>query len=202
MQVFLNLSHVPRRIPLMTISVVACLLWHVASTTSFGLDEVLPSQIKDLKMGSSSSAGYRQDWIRGHHSKEVDPKDQRMKLTWQVPDSPYYQNLIFGFTEKDRLYLIRFSLRQELRHEFQPLKKAFFDKFRISSEHPMKLRIKGQDVLMYMPEKGGSYTFFEFTDVKTGEKWFELFNRDISLQDKPTQTKEDKKENKADPDKK
>ena len=64
------------------------------------------------------------------------------------------------------------------------------------------MRIKGQDVLMYMPEKGEDNTFFEFTDVKTGEKWFELFNRDISFQDKPTQTKGHKKENKADSDKK
>jgi hypothetical protein len=180
---------------LMTISVVACLLMAMASTTSFGLEDVLPSQIRDLKMGTSSSQVIDKIGSAGTHSKEVDPKDQRMKLTWQVPNSPYYQELIFGFTQKDRLYQIRFSLRQELRHEWQPLKKAIFNRFRISSEDPTKMRIKGQDVLMYMPEKGEVNSFFELTDVKTGEKWFELFNRDISFQDKQTQPKDIKKEN-------
>ena len=63
--------------------IAACLLLAMASTTSFGLDDVLPSQIKDLKMGSSSSQVIDKIGSVGAYSKEVDPKDQRMKLTWQ-----------------------------------------------------------------------------------------------------------------------
>ncbi len=174
---------------LMTISVVACLLMAMAPTTSFGLDEVLPSQIKDLQMTSSSAQVIEKIGSAGTVSKEVDPKDQRMKLTWLPPDSAYFQNLVFRFTEKDRLYIIRFSLRPELRQDIPHLKKSFIDKFRISPDNPIKLRLKGQDVLIYAPEQG-DLSFFEFTDVKTGEKWFELFNKDISAQDKPNRPKE------------
>jgi hypothetical protein len=202
MHVFPRLLYVSRRMPLMAISVLACFFVAMASATSFGLENVLPPQIKDLKMGSSSSQVIDKIGSAGTHSEEVSPKDHRMKLTWLVPDNPYYQKLVFGFTGKDRLYQIRFLLRPELRRELQPIKKAFLEKFRISSEDPGKLRIKGQDVLMYLPEKGGDDTFFEFTNIETGEKWFELFYREISFQDRQTKPKDDKKENKGDSDKK
>ena len=186
----------------MRICILACLIVAVTSTSCSRLDELLPPQIKDLKMGSSSAQVIDKIGSVGTHSKEVDPKDQTMKITWQATNSPYYQNLIFGFTEKDRLYVIRFSLRPELRHDFQHLKTAFFDKFRISSDVPMKMRVKGQEMLTYISEEGGNYTFFEFTDIRTGEKWFELFDRAIRAKDKPTRSEEEKKENKTDPDKK
>ncbi len=161
----------------------------VGSTTSLSADETLPMQIKDLRLGTSSAQVIDKIGKAGSYAKEIDPRDQRLKITWQIPNSPYYKKLVFGFTQKDRLYQIRFALHDQLSRELQPLKKAFLEEFHVSSEDPTKMRIKGQDVLMYMPEKG-SYTFFEFTDMKTGEKWFELFSRDISFQDKQTSPKE------------
>ena len=155
-------------------------------------------------MGSSSAQVVDKIGSVGSYSKELDPKDQRMKLTWQLaPNTRYYQNLTFGFTEKDRLYIIRFPCGKSLRQELSTSSKRLFStNSRISSEAPLKMRIKGQEMLTYIPEKGGSDTFFEFTDIKTGEKWFELFDRAISAQDKPTPKKQDEKENKADQDKK
>ncbi len=207
MQAFRRSLHSLRSVPPYVASfAAACLLLMMSLTSSFCLEEVLPPQVKDLKMGSSSAEVIDKIGSVGTYSKVIDPKDQRIKLTWQVPpNNPYYENLTFGFTEKDRLYVIRFSLRPELRQNFQPLKKAFFEKFRISSEDPMKFRIKGQEMLTYIPEEGGSHTFFEFTDIKTGEKSFELFDRAINAQDKPTPTtpnKEGEKERKPDSDKK
>ncbi len=170
---------------LITVSVLIL----VGSTTSLSADETLPMQIKDLRLGTSSAQVIDKIGNTGSYAKEIDPKDQRLKITWQIPNHPYYKKLVFGFTQKDRLYQIRFALHDQLSRELQPLKKAFLDEFHVSSEDPSKMRIKGQDVLMYLPNKGG-YSFFEFTDVKTGEKWFELFDRDISFQDRLTPPKE------------
>ena len=205
MQAFRRSLHALRSAPpSMASFIVACLVLVTSSTISFCQEEVLPPQVKDIKMASSSAEVIDKIGSVGTYSKVIDPKDQRMKLTWQVPpNNPYYENLTFGFTEKDRLYLIRFTLRKDLRQDFQTLKKAFFEKFRISgSEPPMKMRIKGQEMLTYISENGGNHTFFEFTDVQTGEKRFEVFDRAISAQDKPTLKKEDDKEKKADQDKK
>lgn len=185
-------SHVPRGVlNLVENCLVALVLIVTALTASCGYDEPLPPQIQDLKMGSSSSSVIGRIKSTGTYASGVNPGDQRMKLTWMIPDSPYYQNVIFQFTEKDRLYLIRFSLRQDLRDKLPHLKKAFFDKFHISPEDPRRLKVKGQDVLMYAPQDG-DYNFFEFTDTKTGEKWFELFNNNISASDRPKKNDKNK----------
>ncbi len=81
---------------------------------------------------------------------------------------------MFLFTEKDRLYLVRFDVKKEAWSEVRNLKKALFERFGISSENPGRSRIKNQDVLVYEGLKP-DYSFFEFTDTKTGEKAFELY---------------------------
>jgi hypothetical protein len=185
-------SHEPRGVlNLVENRLMAFVLIVTALTASCGFDEPLPPQIQDLKMGSSSSSVIDRIKSTGTYESGVNPGDQRMKLTWMVPRSPYYQNVVFLFTEKDRLYLIRFSLRQDLRDNLRQLKKAFFDKFNISSEAPGKLRVKDQDVVTYTPQDG-DYNFFEITDTKTGEKWFELFSNDISAKDRPKKNEENK----------
>ena len=185
-------SHLPRGV---LNSVKNCLMAFVLIVTalaaSCGYDEPLPPQIQDLKMGSSSSSVIDRIKSTGKYESVANPGDQRMKLTWTIPNSPYYQNVIFQFTEKDRLYLIRFSLRQELRDNLRHLKKAFFDKFHISPEAPGKLRVKEQDVVTYTPQDG-DYNFFEFTDTKSGEKWFELFSNNISASDRPKKNDKNK----------
>ncbi len=68
----------------MRICILACLIVAVTSTSCSRLDELLPPQIKDLKMGSSSAQVIDKIGSVGTYSKEVDPKDQTMKITWQV----------------------------------------------------------------------------------------------------------------------
>ena len=41
-----------------------------------------------------------------------------MKLVWPLASNMYYKEVEFEFTEKDRLYLLRFVLNDE--HEMEP----------------------------------------------------------------------------------
>ncbi len=157
-------------------------------------DEPMPARIKDLKMGASLSSVAETIKPEGTNSTEEIPDQKRQKLTWVTPDNPYYANLQFQFTEKDRLYMIRFSLKNELWRKSLNLKRAFFQKFSISPENPLKLRVKNQDILVYGAD-GGDCDFLDFTEATTGEKWFVLVNKGISADDR-TKAGNDSKESK------
>ncbi len=163
-------------------------------------DNPLPATIKDVKTGASSASVVEKIKAQGTHAVEPIPEQKRQKLTWVLPDDPYYENLQFQFTEKDRLYQIRFSLKKELWRDSRKLKKAFLDTFQISPDDPLRLRVKNQDILVYAAA-GGDCDMLDFTEASTGEKWFVLVNKAISIADRTgtsTQKKDEKKsENKS-----
>ncbi len=165
----------------------------MSAGTSFSVNEVMPGPLKDVKMGMSSSSLIDKIKPMGTYSSEVSPWDKRLKVTWRPGDNPYYENLMFLFTEKDRLYLIRFNLNKEARQDLRHLKKALFGQFGISAEDPGRLRIKDRDVLVYEGQERKS-TFFEMTDIVSGDKSFELYSREISSQDRPMKEAGDKGE--------
>ncbi len=154
-----------------------------ASGTSFGMDELIPASLKNLKMGASSSSILEMIKTVGTHSLEMSPWDKRKKVVWQIPDNRYYQNITFMFTEKDRLYLVRFTLTKEARSELRNVRQALIEQFGISSEEPGRFRIQDHDILAYESTKK-EYTLLEFTDTNTSDRFFELYSRDISLEDK------------------
>ena len=43
--------------------------------------------------------------------------------------------------------------------------------------------MKNNDVILYMPDKG-KWHFFEMRDVTTGQKSFELFDKNVSAEDR------------------
>jgi len=156
----------------------------MASEVAFCIGEAVPAALGDLSMGISSSAVIDKIKSVGTHSLEPSPWDKRKKVTWQLPVSSHYENVIFLFTVKDRLCLVHFTLRKESKPEIYNLKKAFMDRFGISHQNPERLRRENKDVLVYGGSKPG-FLFFEITDVKTGDKAFELYDKTVSSEDNP-----------------
>ncbi|MDQ7784550.1 MAG: hypothetical protein RDU20_16825 [Desulfomonilaceae bacterium] len=154
--------------------------------------EPFPKKISGIKMGDSMSAVI--DMVKDSGTYESTPgtEIQRPSLTWQLPNNPYYKQMSFKFTEKDRLYLIRFDLKNITRSDLRAMKKTLFDTYGISWDDPWKLKVKGQDVLLYGPPEMGRVYYFEFFEPKTGERAYELLERVMSAEDRPVKKKDEK----------
>lgn len=153
----------------------------VSSNCVLAQDKTFPTEIDNLTMGAPQSEVIGKISQVGSHS--VDAAKRRPKLTWVMPSSSPYQDIEFTFTEKDRLFLVRFNVRTESRNSFLDLKKKFFDRYEFSWEEPMKLRVSNGDALLYSGKQSDLF-FFEFTDRTNSNKSMELFNRSISAQDR------------------
>jgi hypothetical protein len=158
------------------------------------LPGLMPEEISELDMGVPSSAVIEKIKSKGSYTIEPLPLDGRTRVVWVVPNDPHYKNVIFYFTEKDRLCIIRFTLDDISRGESPALKKAFFDKFDFSWDRPSKLRIKDEDAILYGAEKNNRLFFLEFTDRKTRERAFELFDRRVSSEDRTVKKAQKPKE--------
>ncbi len=151
----------------------------------------LPKQIRDLKMGSNIDS--LEKLIDKDGTFTVNSKSRRPKLQWNLKNNSNYRDIEFQFTEKDRLYLIRFDLKDTRRDDFQTLKKAFFSIFDLSWDDPLRMRVEGSDMLLYAPNAQENDVFFlEFTDKLNGKKAIELFSKKISAQDRAAYLEEQK----------
>lgn len=171
---------------------VALVLLAVMATASgifarpcFGLPQSVPSRIADLNTGVSQADLLKKIVGDGEITTEGSEDKRGPVVTWNLTDSPYYENVSFRFTEKDRLFLIRFTLKSSARQQFAALKEDFFGKYDFSPEKPFHLRRQDEDILLYGPNSGASLFFIEFTNTKTGKKYYEVFNRTISGEDRP-----------------
>jgi len=156
----------------------------------YAIGEPFPDNIQNIRMGASMNAVV--DMIKGSGSHEVlpNPQGHRPILEWRLPDNPNYKKLSFRFTEKDRLYLIRFDLKEISQRDLRTLKKPLFKKYGISWDDPWKLKMKDDDILLYGPPEVGTVYYFEFTNTKTAEKAMELMHRVISTEDRPSRQQE------------
>lgn len=144
-------------------------------------DDPIPERIRDAKWGQSLEQ--TREMLEGAGDTklgDVPRRPPRKRLTWTPKLHPHYQSVEFDFTEKDRLYSMRFNLTEELRWGFKDLKKQFFDKYSISWEFPGHFRVKDSDVMMYVPENRKVPHFLEIKGVHSGKRTFELFNKNIS----------------------
>lgn len=150
-----------------------------------------PAKISGIKMGDSMASVIKM--VKDSGSYEATPGDEirRPSLRWNLPNNPYYKEMSFTFTEKNRLYLIHFDLKKISRSDLRAMKKWLFDKYGISWDDPWKLKSKGKDVLLYGPPEMGRVYYFEFSDPKTGEKAFELLDRITSAEDRPKKKSSD-----------
>lgn len=145
--------------------------------------DFLPPEIRDVELGMTSSQVIDRIKNSGQHSITPIAKGTRTKLIWPLANNMYYKCVEFEFTEKNRLYLMRFVLNNELRWNLTSLKKQFFDRYHISWEDPGRFRARNNDVMVYVPSEGKDI-FFELRDITTGQNSFEIFSRNISAQDR------------------
>ncbi len=161
---------------------------------AFSQSDPMPNEIKELKMGDSSAGVIKQISKSGTYSNEKSNDQGRPQLTWIPSDNANFKDLCFQFTEKDRLYLIRFNLKQAEKDQIQALKKSFFDSQKFLWDEPLKMKVKDNDILLYIKETGPD-CFFDFFNRKTGERAFELFNRAVSVEDRPQKAPDQKPDN-------
>jgi hypothetical protein len=166
------------------IGAVAALSLVLAANVTYAQSNPIPPEIRDLRMGSSTAAVVEKIKSLGTHNTEQLQKENRSMLTWHRPDTPSYKDIEFQFTEKDRLYLIRFVLSDAARTDYHAMKRTVFKDYNFSWERPQKLALPNREMLLYGPEKGMELFFIEFTDKKTHAKSFELFDRSISASDR------------------
>ncbi|HMK34825.1 MAG TPA: hypothetical protein VK463_07155 [Desulfomonilaceae bacterium] len=173
---------------------MAAVLPLMALHTALAAEDPVPREIKTLSIGADRASLMDMISGAGTIASESPQEKRRPKITWQPLANTFYQDIEFSFTEKDRLYLIRYNLKEVPRQEFQNLKKTFFDLYKFSWEEPMRFKVRESDVLLYQPEKGNTF-FLEFTDKKTGLKSIELFDKRVSAQDRaPAKAQENGKE--------
>jgi len=190
---------------LMVLSFTLCILSLALPLPSFGQGvpvrqaHFLPQEILDIDMGVSAAWLLERINKSGTHSSQPLARPNRIKVVWVPNSSPYYSQVDFMFTEKDRLYLVRFSVNDEARWNVNSLKKQFADKFHIAADQPSRFRIRDNDTIIYPPASGGKSHLFEVTEVSSGKKFLELFEKNIDLEDRPPVKPANTGEKKEDP---
>jgi hypothetical protein len=171
----------------LAILISAAVCWAAPSGAN-ALTDPLPKELKDFTMGVPALSVIEKIKTSGSHTSEPVAAENRSRLVWVPARNPYYREVIFGFTEKDRLYQVIFNLTDPARSSAADLKKAFFEMYELFQENPMRLKIKDDNVIMYGPGKKALF-LIEFTDRSTGRKSFELFDRNISASDREQKEK-------------
>jgi hypothetical protein len=188
----MNLNHLCRRrttyFSVMYVGVFALIL--VFYSNAFSQNDPLPKEIRELKMGDSSAGVIEKISKSGSYTKGEQGSQGRLKLNWLPSENPNFKDLTFTFTEKDRLCLIRFNLKDAEKDQIQALKRSFFDSQHFLWDEPLKMKVKDDSILLYIKESGPE-AFFDFSNGKTGERAFELFNRAISVEDKPQKVRQE-----------
>jgi hypothetical protein len=178
----------PRKFKITTIVLATLVIVILAPLRSLAQKDFLPPEIQDIELGISSSQVIDKIKNSGEHSTSTLANRKRTILVWPLASNMYYKQVEFEFTEKDRLYLLRFVLNDEMRWNLSSLKKQFFEKYHISWDDPGRMRVKDNDVILYIPDQG-KWHFFEMREVTTGQISFELFDRNVSAQDRqPSKT--------------
>jgi len=168
---------------LSTVSLLFVLVFMITGTAHALLDPI-PPQINGVTMGASKDTVIEKIKGSGTYSSAPIEKEDRFRVIWLPANDPYYAEVVFQFTEKDRLYMIRFNLHPAMRSKSAELKQGFFRMFEYYEENPMRMRVKDSDVLLYGPGKAKDF-LLEYTDRTTGQKGFEIFDRIVSGSDRP-----------------
>jgi hypothetical protein len=147
--------------------------------------DFLPAELPDFKLGVHMDSVMERIGKSGAYSKVPFPASHRTQLTWFPADNPIYKKVEFWFTEKDRLFMARFGLKEESRLDAAAVKKQFLEKYLGSWLEPKRFRTDPNDMIVYLPEDANKAPFLEVTNVKSGEKFFELFDKRIDGEDSP-----------------
>ena len=149
----------------------------------------LPPQLKTLKLGLPSEEVVAMIKGSGSYTKaRLKKRTTATGITWIPGRSRYFKKIVFQFAEDDRLYLVGFYVKGDLRWQLRPLREGFFERFDISSEQPYRINLGSADVIVYST-KDSKLTLFYYRDVRTGETAFELFSEAISKHGRTFQKK-------------
>jgi hypothetical protein len=169
-----------------TVLLTAVMMLAACGTTAV---DPLPPQLKTLKLGMPSEKVVAM--IKGSGSYTKAPLKKRKTatgITWIPGKSRYFKKIVFQFAEDDRLYLVGFYVKGDLRWQLRPLREGFFERFDISPEKPYRINLGSADVIVYST-KDSELTFFNYRDIKSGETAFELFSAGISHHGRTLQKK-------------
>jgi hypothetical protein len=168
------------------IAVVFCAVFLAGVPTFCGAQQdFLPAELADLKLGIPMDSVMERISKSGAYSKVPFPTSKRTQLTWFPVDNPMYKKVEFWFTEKDRLFMTRFGLSDESRWDAAAVKKQFLEKYLGAWLAPKRFRQDPNDMIVYLPEDPQKGPFLEVTNMKSGEKFFELFDKRIDGEDTP-----------------
>jgi len=147
--------------------------------------DFLPAELSDLKLGMDLPFVLDHIGTSGLYAKTPVPGSQRTVVTWFPENNAYYQKLEFWFSEKGRLFMARFGLKDESRWSAAAVKKQFLDKYLGTWLDPKRFRMDPNDMIVYIPQDPTKVQFLEVTNLKSGEKFFELFDKTIDTEDSP-----------------
>jgi hypothetical protein len=107
----------------------------------------------------------------------------RTKLIWSPGDNRDYKAIEFRLSPLGRLFMMRFTLRDDLRRESAALRKKFIERFLGPTLDPRRFQVEGSDMILYLPVDQARANFFDVTDLKTGDKIFEIFDGGVDSLD-------------------
>lgn len=162
---------------------MVCGLLTIAPQLGCAQQDFLPAELSDLKLGMNVQSILDHVAKSGLYAKTPVPGSQRTVVTWFPENNPYYQKLEFWFSEKGRLFMARFGLKDDSRWSASNVKKQFLDKYLGSWLDPKRFRMEPNDMIVYLPQDANKIEFFEVTNLKSGEKFFELFDKRIDTED-------------------
>jgi len=155
--------------------------------------DFLPPEVSGFVLGMDMSSLLDRIGKSGMYSQMSVPKSKRTQLIWFPANDPHYKKVEFWISEKNRVYMARFGLREDSRADAATLKKQFLDKYVGSWLDPKRFRMDPNDMIVYLPKDSDKAPFFEVTNVQTGDRYFELFDQRIDAEDSPQPDENDGK---------
>ncbi len=148
--------------------------------------DMIPKEVRDLERSMKSADVKKQFTGKEELSVAPIPKwNERNRLTWKTDHNPLYKKIQFDFTERDRLYMIRVNINDNLPPaRVKQIKEGLFEHFYISWEFPGKSRVKREDMIFYTPKEGKPYFFIEVKNLDNRETVFEIFDKKTSAEDR------------------
>jgi hypothetical protein len=148
--------------------------------------DLIPKEVRNLDRAVKSEDVKKQITDKGELSVAPIPKwSERNRVTWKTDHNPLYKKIQFDFTERDRWYMIRVNINENLPPaRVKQIKEALFEQFFVSWEFPGKSRREKEDLIFYTPKEGKPYFFIEVKNLDNRETVFEIFDKKTSAEDR------------------
>ncbi|MFC1835389.1 hypothetical protein ACFL2Q_11750 [Thermodesulfobacteriota bacterium] len=164
---------------------ILCFMAALANPATGADLRVLPKEIEEMQFGMSSSQLVDKIKASGEHGLVPHPRRKGAKiLTWTPKGNPFYEQIQFQLTEKDRLFVVRFALKGLIGADAKSLRSSFLNRFGISPENPGNMKFRRSHAVIYSAKGKGPY-LLDVTDVVSNKRRIEIFHKPISDEDRP-----------------